>query len=162
MHHSVSVLIINDHDEILYHQRGDIKYWGLPGGMVEPGELPEAAAIRETKEETGLDVDIIRKIAEYERPHMPGGERCLHLYLAKQVAGELNTANAETAALRWATADQIPKRSNPYLQFYFQDYRMDRPGTIKRSLSLSWAWRLRLLVLNAVRTLGLGLRRPCE
>jgi len=33
--------------------------WGLPGGIIEPGETPREAAIRETKEETSLDVKNI-------------------------------------------------------------------------------------------------------
>ena len=33
-------------------------YWDIPGGMVEEEELPRDAAIRETKEEVGLDVEI--------------------------------------------------------------------------------------------------------
>ena len=34
------------------------EYWDIPGGMVEPGELPREAVIRETKEEVNLDVNV--------------------------------------------------------------------------------------------------------
>ncbi len=37
--------------------------WGLPAGFMMPGETPEAAAVREVKEETGLDVAVARVLA---------------------------------------------------------------------------------------------------
>ncbi len=40
-------------------------YWALPGGRVDPGETVEQSVVREVKEETGLDVEIVRKIGEY-------------------------------------------------------------------------------------------------
>ena len=40
------------------------EYWDIPGGSAEPGELPKAAVIRETKEETGLDIIPLKVIQE--------------------------------------------------------------------------------------------------
>jgi 8-oxo-dGTP pyrophosphatase MutT (NUDIX family) len=40
-------------------------YWALPGGRVEARETVEQAVVREVKEETGLDVEIVEKIGEY-------------------------------------------------------------------------------------------------
>lgn len=151
MHHSVSVLIVNDRGEILCHQRNDLKYWGLPGGMVELGESPETAAIREVKEETGLDILIARKIAEYERPQMPGAKVTLHLFQARPVAGVLDPSNHETAALRWATIDTVPGPRNPYLQSYLHDYRSNRPDVIRRALTLPWFWALKMHARYAAR-----------
>ena len=39
-------------------------YWDIPGGMVELGELPQDAVIRETKEEVNLEVKVIRILHE--------------------------------------------------------------------------------------------------
>ena len=39
-------------------------YWDIPGGMVEDGELPRDAAVRETKEEVGLDVEVLNILQE--------------------------------------------------------------------------------------------------
>jgi 8-oxo-dGTP pyrophosphatase MutT (NUDIX family) len=130
--------------------------------MVEPGESPDEAAIRETKEETGLDAAIERKIAEYLRPQMPGGEDRLHIFLAKPTAGVLDPRNRETAALRWATIDRIPTPANPYLRSYFQDYRSNRPGVIQRTITLPRRWGLGMQVLYAVRTVCIGIRNQPE
>jgi 8-oxo-dGTP diphosphatase len=40
-------------------------YWALPGGRVDPGETAGQTVIREVKEETGLDVKIVRVVGEY-------------------------------------------------------------------------------------------------
>jgi len=40
-------------------------YWALPGGRAEPSEAVEQTIVREVKEETGLDVAVVRKIGEY-------------------------------------------------------------------------------------------------
>ena len=47
--------------------------WHLPGGVVEAGESPAAAAIREVKEELGLDVEAGRLMGVDYRPPTPGG-----------------------------------------------------------------------------------------
>ncbi len=47
--------------------------WHLPGGVVEAGESPAAAAIREVKEELGLDVEVGRLMGVDYRPPTPGG-----------------------------------------------------------------------------------------
>ena len=57
--------IFNDKGEVLLQRRGDSNLWGFPGGAVELGETPQMAAIREIKEETGLDVEVGRAIGVY-------------------------------------------------------------------------------------------------
>src|SRR3972149_6001105 len=58
--------------------------FALPGGFVEIGETVEKAAIRESKEETGLDIEIIKLIGVYSDPNRdPRGHTVSICYLAK-------------------------------------------------------------------------------
>lgn len=43
---------------MVLNQKRDSRYWSIPGGAVEPGETLEQAAIREAKEESGLDIAL--------------------------------------------------------------------------------------------------------
>src|SRR5207244_4376997 len=59
--HPVTSVIIEDHKKVLLMKRAlsPLKgYWCLPGGYIRYSETPEVAAVREVKEETGLDVDV--------------------------------------------------------------------------------------------------------
>ena len=50
--------LFNDEGKVLLQKRGDSGKWGFPGGAIELGETPEETAVRELKEETGLDVEV--------------------------------------------------------------------------------------------------------
>lgn len=50
---------------VLLSYRSENDLWGLPGGGVDHGELPTEAVVRETREETGLDIEIMRLVGVY-------------------------------------------------------------------------------------------------
>ena len=55
-----SASLPKDEQEILLEHRADGDYWGTPGGRLEPGENIVQCAIREVKEETNLDIDVVK------------------------------------------------------------------------------------------------------
>lgn len=56
---SAAAIVVNENNEILLI-RGPRRGWQMPGGQVEEEESLQDAAVRETKEESGIDIEIIR------------------------------------------------------------------------------------------------------
>jgi 8-oxo-dGTP pyrophosphatase MutT (NUDIX family) len=54
-HFTVAVFVVSDR-RVLLHRHVKLGMWLPPGGHIEPGELPDEAAIREVQEETGVDI----------------------------------------------------------------------------------------------------------
>jgi len=65
-----SAIIFDANQKVLLTQRTDNGRWCLPGGGMDPGESVEECCIRETLEETGLHVEVIRLIGVYSDPNM--------------------------------------------------------------------------------------------
>ena len=53
---------------VLIERKNDPKGWALPGGFVDAGESLEDAVLREIKEETGLDIEVVRQFHTYSNP----------------------------------------------------------------------------------------------
>lgn len=102
----VNVAVIHE-GQVLLTQREDFEVWCLPGGMVDEGESLAEAAIRETQEETGLDVELTRLVGVYSRL---GGMSAVHavLYTAKPIGGTIRLQPGETVDVRYFAFDQLP------------------------------------------------------
>ena len=98
-------VIIPSEEGIVLVRRGSGPFegqWALPGGFVEVGETVEAAAVRETEEETGLAVEIARLVGVYSDPERdPRGHNVSVAFLARVVGGDLVAASdaAEVSVL---------------------------------------------------------------
>jgi 8-oxo-dGTP diphosphatase len=84
---SAATIVVNDKNELLLI-KGPRRGWEMPGGQVEIGETLIEAAIRETKEECGLDVEIIKFCGIFQNVK---SSVCNTLFLAKPISGELTT-----------------------------------------------------------------------
>jgi 8-oxo-dGTP diphosphatase len=87
--------------------------WQLPKGTIESGEAPEAAALREVREETGLSTEIIEPLAviEYWYVGDHSGRRTrfhkkVHFYLMRYLSGDVSDHDHEVLDARWMSIEE--------------------------------------------------------
>jgi 8-oxo-dGTP diphosphatase len=102
-------------DRILLIRRNTVPfkgYWGLPGGRMDPGETIEETVVRETKEETGLDAEIVRKIGEYVEKGIKDDvdyEYYPTCFVVKVVGGEMKRQKSEIQDIQLFSLQELPK-----------------------------------------------------
>jgi 8-oxo-dGTP pyrophosphatase MutT (NUDIX family) len=87
----------------------DIVTWTLPKGTPDPGETREETALREVREETGLDVRISRPLDSIEYWFVQRGVRIhktVHYFLMDEVGGDLGRHDHEFESVRWIPFDE--------------------------------------------------------
>jgi 8-oxo-dGTP diphosphatase len=87
-------------------------YWALPGGRAEAGEEVEQAIVREVKEETGLDVEVVRKIGEYHEQGVREGVEYDYYpacFLVKVVGGEMRKQESEVQEIQLFSFEAVPE-----------------------------------------------------
>jgi 8-oxo-dGTP pyrophosphatase MutT (NUDIX family) len=92
---------------------GDARRWQLPKGIVERGESPEAAALREVREEAGIEATIVEPldVVEYWYVGDHGGARVrfhkrVHFYLMRYERGDVADHDREVLEARWFPLDE--------------------------------------------------------
>ena len=87
--------------------------WQLPKGIVDPGESPQVTAVREVREEAGIETDMLKLIetieywyrsAKYGKPVRY--HKFVHFYLLRYRAGEVTDHDHEVEEARWVRFDE--------------------------------------------------------
>jgi 8-oxo-dGTP diphosphatase len=107
-------VMIRDGERYLLIKRAanpDKGLWSVPGGLVEVGERIEDAALREAKEETCLEVELVKRLGVVDKIELDDeGEVYYHFviiqYLADMVSGEMCPMDDALEA-EWVTLDQL-------------------------------------------------------
>lgn len=103
---------------LLLHRK--LGKWFPPGGHIDPHELPDQAALREVREESGLEVELLThsstlgNVRVLPQPYCilledigPGHQHIDLIYFARVCAGSLAYAEREAQAARWFTWDML-------------------------------------------------------
>lgn len=119
---------ILEENRVLLHFHKKLAKWLPPGGHLEENETPPECAVREAKEETGLDIAIIQderlwvtkwNASSFERPFLcllenippykdqPAHQHIDFIYLGKPVGGSLAPETDDSAGLRWFTLEEV-------------------------------------------------------
>src|SRR4051794_23964046 len=113
---SVNVGVLNESGELLLIRRTDNENWAMPGGAMDIGETIAAAGVRETREETGIDCEIVRLVGVYTNPrhvmeYTSNGEvrqECSLVFAARPTGGK-ETTSAESSEVRWVQSDELQR-----------------------------------------------------
>jgi 8-oxo-dGTP pyrophosphatase MutT (NUDIX family) len=111
---SVNVVVVNDAGQLLLIKRSDNDNWALPGGAIDLGESMTEAGVRETKEETGIDCEVVGLVGIYTDPrhvilYTSNGEVRQEFSIvltAKPIGGE-PTPSDESTFVRWVDLDDV-------------------------------------------------------
>ena len=124
------VLILDKQNRLLLIKRTDNKRWGFPGGSMEPTEVVEDAAKRETQEEVNLEIREMSLFGVFSGPELyykyPNGDEVYNvsiIYLSRDWHGEIQL-NDEHSEWRWFSANEIPADISPPIKPVIERYKV--------------------------------------
>lgn len=110
---AVTTFVRDDKDRVLLIRRTDNGLWALPGGAQDFGEYIAETAVRETKEETGIDIEVEDLVGIYTNPNhlieYSDGEvrqQFSICFRGRYVSGE-PTPSEESSQVRWVNRDEL-------------------------------------------------------
>ncbi|MBM3209079.1 NUDIX domain-containing protein [Candidatus Shapirobacteria bacterium] len=155
-----AVFAFDKSKRLLLVKRRDVPVWVIPGGGIEKGETPEEAAVRETKEETGFAIKIVRKVAEYT---YKGQNKKNHIFEAVVVGGKAETGS-ESKEITFFEVNNLPELRHPSISEWLSDWKKGSRNVIQREIegvsakqALSQIHKHPLLVIRFLLT-KLGIR----
>ncbi len=124
-------IIFDEQGRLLLQKRSDCNKWGFPGGLVELGESVEETAVREVKEESGLDIEITSLYGVYSKyfAEYANGDKAqtiVHAFKAKIIGVKLIEKNEETLELKFFDINDVPPLFCKQHQDIFDDFRAGR------------------------------------
>ncbi len=105
----VNVVVFDNDKRVLLMQREDFEVWCTPGGLIEKGETPATAALRETKEETGLDVRLTGFVGVYSRAMWRGDDYHIFVFVGEVIGGTLTPQPEEALQVAYFPLEALPE-----------------------------------------------------
>jgi len=107
---TVDIIIEQKEGVVLILRRNEPQQWAIPGGFCDYGESLEEAAVREAREETGLEVELIEQFHTYSDPRRdPRQHNITTVYIARARGGTLQAQDDAQEIGVFSEADLPPK-----------------------------------------------------
>ena len=134
---SVNVVVVNEAGDVLMIRRSDNDNWAVPGGAIDLGESMVQAAVRETREETGIECEITGLVGIYTDPkhvilYTSNGEarQEFSILLTGVPAGGQPTPSSESSEVRWVPrADVAGYQMDRSMRMRIEHYLAGRSGS---------------------------------
>jgi len=139
---AMAVVLSGDQQRVLLHRREVYFLWDLPGGGVEEGESGEEAAVRETREEMGLQIAVERFVGTYTHPSVYGkGDQETRAYRAHVTDGELKRFGLESTEVKWVEVNALPRGLETLHRQIIADALTDAATPFERRIEFP-GWKL--------------------
>jgi 8-oxo-dGTP pyrophosphatase MutT (NUDIX family) len=114
----VSAVVTDGDGRVLLGRRADNGRWAVVSGILDPGEEPARAALREVLEETGVVAEVVAltAVSAGDVITYPNGDRAQYLDLCfwcRHLSGEAHVADDESLEVGWFAPDALPEPLNP-------------------------------------------------
>lgn len=130
---AASAVVADGDGRILLARRRDNELWTIPGGAMEPGESISQTALREVKEETGIDVEVVSLIGIYSNPNhvveYSDGEvrQQFSICFACRPVGGAPAPSDETSDVDYFTAEALERMEiHPSIRLRIEHYLAHR------------------------------------
>ncbi|MFI1939733.1 NUDIX hydrolase [Streptomyces purpureus] len=128
----VSAVVLDDDGRVLLGRRADNGMWSIVGGIVDPGEQPAAAAVREVYEETAVRCEVERVVlvqTMHKPVTYPNGDRCQFMdvtFRCRATGGRARVNDEESTEVGWFPVDALPELRE-FSQFRIKQALADEP-----------------------------------
>jgi len=133
---AVGAVITDDAGRVLLcQQNGGHRLWGLPGGRIRHAESPVHAAIRDVREETGMETEILDLVGIYQLT----GDGCganlpdvvVHVFRGHLEGGEAALNSPRISRLAWYDPEALPDPLTATTRIAIEDAMAGRAGVLR-------------------------------
>jgi len=130
---AVGAIVTDDAGRVLLCQQSQgHRRWGLPGGKVRENESPIHAAVRDIREETGMDVKMVDLVGLYELCGQGLPDLVVHVFRCHANGEALVNAPGRICRLSWHDPDDLPQPMTPTTRMAIADAVAGRSGVVCR------------------------------
>lgn len=127
-----AVLISDDKGRILFVQQNyGLRFFCFPGGVVDRGETPSVAGIRECLEEVAVEVEIEYQIGAYLLTGGDWPDILASVFKGKIIKGEPRADLEEISSIMWCDLDDAPSPLAPDIEAALEDFKKGHKGVVR-------------------------------